>query len=398
MNGVVDVVVKIDLATAYDSIVCVNAADDALSDLDIGDSHVYTMYICPDVVNFGMAAAVGSLGGVKSWYSDTAGSSPFVQMHELGHNLFFFHSSEGNQIYGDPTCIMGGSYIERPSWGRMCFNAAKIFSTGWYSDYHEIINSTESDEVSIVNLVDINSAVNGIISSDDRVVVQVVGKGHDALYFMLHRLKGITSDMISNKIATHANRVNIVRQASVHGRRSNAVSQLARGDEYIADDWSGTGRSLFIKVCSIAEHSDDGGAKVLVYFDNRKRPPRCYDYSNDSQLIITPPAPSAELTNTGTCQDCPLKMFFSDGTKRSCDWVNDDMRQTQDRCNEPGVASHCPLSCGTCVLCGDSGKRFEADHNIRSCSWVRKKFPQRRCRITGVAETCKATCGKCFAE
>ena len=46
-------------------------------------------------------------------------------MHEIGHNLGFFHSGEGNIDYGDPTDIMDGLYEASIEWGAMCFNAAK---------------------------------------------------------------------------------------------------------------------------------------------------------------------------------------------------------------------------------------------------------------------------------
>ena len=177
--------------------VCVNAADDALADYDIGDTHVYTMYICPPEVEFGTAAGVGDMGGYKSWYSDEFGSSPYVQMHEMGHNLMFFHSGEkeqGHLEYGDPTGVMGGMYVKDPQWGRMCFNAAKTFTTGWYADHHASITPEETGTY-IGNLVDVNAASNGDIRVEDDVVVQVKGSGEKTLYFMLHRLEGITRDM-----------------------------------------------------------------------------------------------------------------------------------------------------------------------------------------------------------
>ena len=83
MGGVVDIVVDMDLSTARESSVCVSAADDALLNYDVG-AHEYTMYICPEVVDFGVAVGVAEVNGYKSWFSDTYGSSPFVQMHEIG--------------------------------------------------------------------------------------------------------------------------------------------------------------------------------------------------------------------------------------------------------------------------------------------------------------------------
>ena len=121
-------VVDINLSATYHSSACVNAADNVLSsNYDIGNTHTYIMYICPDVVDFGIAAGVADINGKKSWYKDTFGSFPYVQMHELGHNLAFFHSGDGIEEYGDATGIMGGYYESELEWGRMCFNAAKTW-------------------------------------------------------------------------------------------------------------------------------------------------------------------------------------------------------------------------------------------------------------------------------
>ncbi|KAG2494377.1 hypothetical protein HYH03_007434 [Edaphochlamys debaryana] len=47
----------------------------------------------------------------------------FVQAHELGHNLYMGHAYEGDDVYGDATCVMGrvGS----------CFNAVHAWQGGW---------------------------------------------------------------------------------------------------------------------------------------------------------------------------------------------------------------------------------------------------------------------------
>jgi hypothetical protein len=57
--------------------------------------------------------------------------SSFV--HELGHNMGLDHSGLGRLAYGDQSGIMGYSY-ERNNWPLMCFNSAKNWQLGWYSD------------------------------------------------------------------------------------------------------------------------------------------------------------------------------------------------------------------------------------------------------------------------
>jgi len=48
-----------------------------------GISRDYTMVVCPDVVDFGGAAAWGNLPGSMSWYLSMYASAPIVQVHEI---------------------------------------------------------------------------------------------------------------------------------------------------------------------------------------------------------------------------------------------------------------------------------------------------------------------------
>ena len=56
-----------------------------------------------------------------------------AQVHEVGHNLNLGHSGEGTETYADQSGMMGFSYGGE-STPRMCFNAAKNYQLGWYSD------------------------------------------------------------------------------------------------------------------------------------------------------------------------------------------------------------------------------------------------------------------------
>jgi len=388
VDGVVDVHVDIDLSTTYYSLACVNAADDALdSKYDIGTTYTYVMYICPDVVDFGNAAGVGEINGKKSWYKDTFGSFPYIQMHEIGHNLAFFHSGDGIGEYGDASCIMGGHYESDLEWGRMCFNAAKTWHTGWYSNQH--VTVTPTNDLYYGNLVDVNSIFLGYDRSENDVVVKVNDENETDLYFMLHRLEGITRDMKDKFRETFANRINIIRRRT--GMPSSLVGHLASGEEYVQVNWGDTGQSLHIKVCSIADHYEDGGAKVLVFLDSMN-PPSCSD-----EVLAPTTTPSVSPTVTpssglGTCHDSNLKTKIN-GFKRSCTWVG--ANNTRHRCQKPGMASHCPLTCLEVEMCNaDSKKRFQLKDSVQfqSCDWVGRKLTKQRCQKEGVASTCRATC------
>lgn len=55
-----------------------------------------------------------------------------AQMHEVGHNLGLAHSGEAGNTYGDQSGMMGYSYNQDEQ--KMCFNAAKNWQLGWYSN------------------------------------------------------------------------------------------------------------------------------------------------------------------------------------------------------------------------------------------------------------------------
>ncbi len=320
---------------------------------------------------------------------------PFVPLHSVGtvrqyrHNLMLFHSSEGNLEYGDPTGFMGDSYEQRMTWGKICLNAAKTYQTGWYSNYHQDVDPTSTDYIG--SLVDVNTAYTGFIQEHDHVTVRISSpREKETLYFMLHRLEGITSDMVEKFIPTFANRVNIVSQELEQGVPSKALSQLASGEEYIQENWAGTGKALHIKVCSIAEKFYEGGAKVIVYLQGS----RTVNCSMDPKPQTSSPSPSPTVQKGPACVDSPLKMIFSNKIARGCDWVAET--KTQDRCEIEGVASHCPLTCGTCIECVDSGKRFAMPFGERkSCAWVRRTDTKSRCKRKILSKTCRRTCGTC---
>merc|ERR1719343_558720 len=75
-----------------------------------------------------------------SVFNDERCVYPSYQMHELGHNLNHGHSGIEGNTYGDKSCLMGYSY-SYDNWPQMCFNGAKSFIMGWYSDGHVTVNS-----------------------------------------------------------------------------------------------------------------------------------------------------------------------------------------------------------------------------------------------------------------
>ncbi len=294
---------------------------------------------------------------------------------------------------------MGGAFEREEHWGRMCLNAAKTYESGWYSEYNIDIDPELSPYIG--SMVDVNSVYQRYIKEGENVVAHITNKeDKDMLYAMLHRLEGITSDMVAEYVPTHANRVNIVSQSFAAGVPSKAVAQLASGEEYIQQDWAGTGKALHIKVCSIAEHSSDGGAKVIVYLEGQ-------NFVSCNMEVAKPPTPSPSLPPSrhlkptkepttikkGGCVDSELRILLPNKTKRNCEWV---AAKSSERCLVEGVASHCPQTCGTCIECIDASRKFRMNFGeMKSCSWVKKNNTKSRCSMKGVKETCRATCESC---
>jgi len=69
-----------------------------------GISRDYTMVVCPDVVDFGGAAAWGNLPGSMSWYLSQYASAPIVQVHEVVSFDFSIFITNVSKMIGIDLC------------------------------------------------------------------------------------------------------------------------------------------------------------------------------------------------------------------------------------------------------------------------------------------------------
>merc|ERR1712151_212249 len=101
----------------------------------------------------------------------------------------------------------------------------------------------------------------------------------------------------------------------------------------------------------------------------------------------------SSVLNDGGDDDCvDSRLRFKQGrrTRRTCKWV----KKNPNRCNQQGVADHCPRTCNQCGTCADSGTRWMWRRKWRDCNWVAQS-PDNRCEPSQVTETCRLTCGAC---
>ena len=124
-----------------------------------------------DLVLFCMPPGMGNwlayayIGRWDSYYNNDWCQMMSSQLHEVGHSIGLHHSgeyegTEAVQEYGDQSDLMGYSYRSDDT-PRMCFNPAKNWQLGWYSDKHVEVdaNTLTTEPTSYV--------LNGIVDYED---------------------------------------------------------------------------------------------------------------------------------------------------------------------------------------------------------------------------------------
>merc|ERR1719183_1162491 len=106
------------------------------------------MYCHPKDTGVGLAYAWVNF--YLSVYNDSWCSSLSAGMHELGHNMGLGHAGETDE-YDDQVGFMGYSYsaFNTPI---MCFNGAKSWQTGWYSDKTTVVNPGDCFENNVYGI------------------------------------------------------------------------------------------------------------------------------------------------------------------------------------------------------------------------------------------------------
>ncbi len=114
--------------------------------------------------------------------------------------------------------------------------------------------------------------------------------------------------------------------------------------------------------------------------------------------VVSPVAPTP--TTSSSCNDTTLRFkvnWNNNLIMRDCIWIGN--RATIQRCNLPGVSAACPVTCGTCDTCVDTTIRFKVSWNgnliMRDCIWIGNRATVQRCNLPGVADACPVTCGLC---
>ena len=201
-------------------------------------------------------------------------------MHELGHNVGMMHSGKTTEIndFSGWMSSDGFAYDDGPF---MCFNGAKSWYLGWYSDRHVTVTLDMLPWRG--KLVGIDDYLNDQIPNDDddfHVIANIEDLSDNLdrsvnLFIMYNRQEGVNSGLLENgdngEVLSDGDRVTITNQTE-----SSAVSwqlgSLVHSTEdspqdFRRDNWKGTSSVLVIHVCALEEGTPDY-AKVLIYLDD----------------------------------------------------------------------------------------------------------------------------------
>jgi hypothetical protein len=337
-----------------------------------GITRDYTMIICPTAVDFGGAAAWGTMPGNISWYTSKYASAPIAQMHEVGHNLGHGHSGKGGITYADPTCNMGNQGSWSDSGSRYCFNAAKTFVNGWYSEYdHTMDPSTQEFDGKMYG---INAVRDGTIPSNGKVVMKLEGQGEKALYLMFQRKAGANS-----QIPQDGDKVVITEQEYSLGVSSSWQAALGEGESF-SFVW-GSGSSE-IKVCDI--NLNESSAKIVV---GKSGEVSCGTVTSSPTSSPTRNILEDELPK---CQDVPYKFQWSATKMKTCTFVANNL----NRCGRDEIAALCPVTCaehvGKPCEAFDRPTSFKVQKVKRTCQ---SAADAGLCKKNKVRSFCPITCG-----
>jgi hypothetical protein len=174
----------------------------------------------------------------------------------MAHNLGLAHSGSGNVSYGDKSGMMGYSYNEDDT-PKQCFNPAKSYELGWYSDkvveWDPLSQGTWSGTVVGVSDYGNNQIPNG------KVVVKIDRGGND-LYVGYNRKKDMNSG-----VKTNGNQVTIVEEDQGYSQ-SNFIAGLNPNNRRTFSNFRNSGRTLVVDFTSTGNSSDE--AMVAIYFDD----------------------------------------------------------------------------------------------------------------------------------
>jgi len=278
------------------------------------------MIIMPDCVDFDGAAAWANSPGSTSYLMSMYASLPVTQVHEFGHNLGHKHSGKDGVRYADDTGYMGNRATWSDEGSMMCFNPAKMWVFGWYSEWHRTVNVLNVGFSG--QLVGINDAKNqpNIVSDNGQYVFLRLKSGKSRLFIAFNQKKGINEGVVGD-----GDKIVITEQ---DGRFTESVwkAGLGVGEIFEYWNWNGSGKTLVVENCGIRFGSPDY-AHIIAYTRGSTDvscPEVTVNHNTPNNDVYYAPPPVARL-----CESTEKWWYDIDGEGFNCDWYSQSNRCRQ---------------------------------------------------------------------
>jgi hypothetical protein len=191
--------------------------------------------------------------------------------------------------------MMGYSYNEDDS-PKQCFNPAKSYELGWYSD--KVVEwDPFSGDTWVGTIVGVSDYGNKQIANS-KVVVKIDRGGND-LYVGYNRKKNMNSGVRNN-----GDQITIVEEGQRYSA-SNFLSGLNPGNRRTFSNFRNSGMALVVDYISTGNSRDE--AKVAIYFEYCIYPGCC----EGSLCETAPPLPPPTSAPTTRPVRNPLATFWS---------------------------------------------------------------------------------------
>ena len=256
---------------------------------------------------------------------------------------------------------MGNKGSWTDSGSRFCFNAAKTFANGWYSEYDHTMDP--SRETFDGKLYGINAVRDGTISNDGKVTLKLQGEnGEFPLYLIFQRKAGANSG-----IPQYGDKVVITEQEKERSSKSSWKAALGRGDSFTFQWGSGISE---IKVCRM--NLNDSSVNVVI-----GKSGEVFCEFLDDELPL--------------CQDSPGKFNWKQYKKKTCKFV---ASKAKKRCQRPQAAEACQATCAEHVHSPcqpyDRNSIFNLQKVKRTCD---EAVSLGFCSMNKVRSYCPVACG-----
>merc|ERR1719410_2499271 len=328
-------------------------------------------------------------------------------MHEHGHNLGLAHSGglDGDAC-SDRTCMMG-TPLYSDDIGKMCFNPAKNWKLGWYSNSYVTFDP------------DLHSCWSGVLIGVGEwdygqhglpVVLKIETNTKNDYFVGFNRAAGPNAQNVQA-----SDEVTIIKT----GKNGNGYSQsrfkanLNQGQSYVFANWKGTDNDLEVTVNSIDMSSIPATAEITIQIGNGCTTLSPTSLPTSYPITISPTKSITKKTTTLPSYSPSIEVTSLPSTSPTSSPTNSPTNSpthspTKSPTNSPtSPPTSSPTKSNTCIICDDVETNFmrrnginctTANNLYRKCNkdfgWTRRKNCQYSCFNAGYGYENNNCCNK----